>query len=316
MSFRIKTHGRVGLELQRVADEEISAAQAELRSLGNEDIGDAIHEARKHFKKMRALVQLLRGPLGPKCVREEQAFYRDVGRTFHRLRDAQAQAAAFEKLTGRFFEKRRPLVVLAVRRILAAEEQRGRRALGKNGIHDATRASLCEARERVAKWELEDYRWKDLRAALRRSYRRAREAWRQACSEPRPRLLHDWRRRTKDLYYHLCLAHGAAPDFLDEVTAELEILGEFLGDDHDLVGLRKLIERHRRQVPAGQARDALLEMLALRREELLDAAFDLAGRVLAETPADFIAALEERRDEHRRLRKKERRVVDRLEALG
>jgi hypothetical protein len=57
-------------------------------------------------------------------------------------------------------------------------------------------------------------------------------------------------------------------------------------------------------------------MVGLRREELLDAAFDLAERVLAETPADFVAALEERRDEHRRLRKKERRVAERLEALG
>jgi hypothetical protein len=103
MSYRIKTHGRVGPTLQRVADEEISAAQAELRALGNEDIGEAVHEARKHFKKLRALVQLLREPLGPKCVREELAFYRDLGRTFHRLRDAQAQVAALEKLTGRFF---------------------------------------------------------------------------------------------------------------------------------------------------------------------------------------------------------------------
>jgi hypothetical protein len=316
MSYRIKTRGRVGLELQRVADEELSAAQAELRALGKEDIGEAIHEARKHFKKLRALVQLLKEAIGPKGVREEQTFYRDAGRIFHRLRDAQAQAAALEKLTGRFFEKRRPLVVLAVRRILSTEEQRARRALEKDSVREGVLASLCEARQRVAKWELEDYRWKDLRRSYRRSYRRAREAWRQACGEPKPRLLHDWRRRTKDLYYHLCLAHSAAPDYLDEVTSELEILSEFLGDDHDLVGLRKLIESHRRQVPGGQARDALLEMLALRREELLDAAFDLAGRVLAETPGDFIAILEERRDEHRRLRKKERRVAERLEALG
>jgi len=316
MSYRIKTHGRVGPELQRVTDEEISAAQAGLRALDRADAGEAIHEARKHFKKLHALVQLLREPLGAKCVREEQAFYRDASRAFHRLRDAQAQAAAFDRLTGRFFEKRRPLIVLAVRRILAAGEQRSRRSLKKNSTCDKVLAGLGEARKRVAGWELRDFHWKDLCAALRRSYRHARAAWRQACSEPKPRFLHDWRRRTKELYCHLCLAHSAAPDFLDELTGELDVLGEFLGDDHDLVGLHKLIERHSPQLPAGQARDALREMLALRRSELLEAAFDLAGRIFTESPGEFIQALEKRRDEHRQHRKKERRVAERLGALG
>jgi hypothetical protein len=316
MSFRIKTHGRVGADLQRVADAEIAEAQAELRSFDCGDAGEAVHEARKHFKKLRALVQLLREPLGAKCVRAEQAFYRDVGRMFHRLRDAQALGAAFESLTGRFFEKRRPPAVLAVRRILHAEEERARRTMAKAGSCDAVIASLREARQRVAAWDAKNYRWKELRTALRRSYRRAHEAWRHACAEPKPRLLHDWRRRTKDLWYHLCLAHSAAPDFLDDATGELEVLGEFLGDDHDLVGLRKLIERHPRHVPAGRPRDALLKMVALRREELLDAAFDLGGRIFAEPPGDFIRDLDQRRDEHRECRKKARRAADRLVAAA
>jgi len=316
MSYRIKTHGRVGPELQRVAEEEISAAQAQMRAADRTDAGEAVHVARRHFKKLCALVELLRQPLGTKAIRKEQAFYRGAGRAFHRLRDAQAQTAAFDKLTGRFFEKRRPLIVLAVRRVLNAGEQRSRRVLEKSSTCETVLAGLREARERVAGWELREYRWKDLCAALRRSYRRARAAWRQACTEPRPRWLHDWRRHTKELYDQLCLARSAAPDFLDEITGELDVLGEFLGDDHDLVGLRKVIERHSRQAPPGPAREALLEMLALRREELLDAAFDLAERVFAESPGEFIQALEDRREEHRRYRKKERQAAERLGALG
>jgi hypothetical protein len=57
-------------------------------------------------------------------------------------------------------------------------------------------------------------------------------------------------------------------------------------------------------------------MLSLRREELLDAAFDLAGRIFTDSPTEFITALELRRDEHRRFRKRERRVAERLGALG
>ena len=312
MSYRIKTHGRIGVELQRVADHEIAAAQAELQSLDKSDAGEAVHEARKHFKKLRALVHLLREPLGAKGVRAEQAFYRDTGREFQRLRDAQAQIATLVKMTKRFFEKRRPPIIVAAHRVLAAEAHRAHLVLGQQGRCDAALAGLGEARARIALWKLDDYRWKDLRTALRRSYRRAREAWRRACAEPKPRLLHDWRRRTKDLLYHIGLCHSAAPDFMEELAGELEVLGEFLGDDHDLVVLRASLSRHPRAIPADRTRDDFFKMLALRREELLGAAFDLAERVFLESPGEFIEALDARRDDHRRRRKKTRRMAERI----
>lgn len=316
MSFRIKTRGRIGASLKRVADQEIAAAVAELQSMEAKSVSEAIHEARKHFKKLRALVQLLREPLGAQMVKEEQAFYRDTGREFQRLRDAYAQAATLRSLVDRFFETRRPPIVLAAGRVLAAEELGARRKMAKNAVGKAVLAGLTEARLRVAGWELDDYRWKDLRSALRRSYRRAREAWRHACVEPKPRALHDWRRHTKELFYHATLCHGIAPDFMEELAGELEVLGEFLGDDHDIVVLRELLERHPREIPPGEARDAFFEMFTLRREELLDAAFDLAGRTFAEPPDEFIDALETRRDDHRQRRKKAKQMAERLITLG
>lgn len=314
MSFRIKTHGRIGAELQRVADEEIAAAQTELQAFERNGTTEAIHEARKHFKKLRALAQLLREPLGAKGTKEEQNFYRDAGREFQRMRDAQALTPLLEKIAERFFETRRPPMIQAAARVLAAEERRARTQLEKKGGCEAVLDTLREARLRVAGWQLDDYRWKDLRAALHRSYRRAREAWRHACDEPKPRTLHDWRRRTKDLLYHITLCHNAAPEFMEELAGELDVLSEFLGDDHDLVVLRSLLEKHPRDIPAGQTRDAFFEMLALRREELLDAAFDLASRVFPESPAEFIDALDERRGDHRRRHKKARCMAERLTA--
>lgn len=316
MSYRIKTHGRIGASLQRVADEEIAAASVELQSIDIGNAGEAIHEMRRHFKKLRALVQLLREPLGAEMVREEQAFYRDAGRAFCRLRDAQAQTATLQGLVDRFFALRRPPIVLAAGRVLAAEEKRSRRAVARNAVGKAVLASLGEARLRVAGWDLDAYRWRDLRAALRRSYRRARDAWHHASAEPNPRALHDWRRVAKDLFHHVSLCHSVAPDFMEELAGELDVLGEFLGNDHDLVVLRELLERHPRDIPPGHARDSFFKMIALRREELLDAAFDLAGRVFVESPGDFIEALEKRRDDHRLRRKKAKRMADELVTLG
>jgi hypothetical protein len=247
-------------------------------------------------------------------VRAETALYRDLGREFQRLRDAQAQTATLKKLTKRFFEKRKPPIVVAAHRVLAAEVQSAQRALAQKDRCEAVLASLGDARERVVCWKLDGYRWKDLRAALHRSYRRAHKAWRHAAAEPKTRSLHHWRSRTKDLFYHISLCQGAAPDFMEELAGELEVLGEFLGDDHDLVVLRALLERHPGDILAGPARDAFFKMLTLRREELLGAAFDLAGRVFLESPGEFIDALEARRDQHRQRRKKARRMAEHLAA--
>jgi len=316
MSYRIKTHGRIAPEFRRVAAEELTAALGELHPLDHERIADAIHEARKHLKKLRALVQLLREPMGEKQVRSEAACYRDIGRKVRHLRDAQALAAALEKVARRFFEKRHPPVVRAALAVLAGEEHRARQALERPGGFDGVIKSLQEARLRAAAWKIEDYRWKHLASALRRSYRRAREAWRQACVERRPRLLHAWRRRTKELWCQLTLIHQAAPDFLEEMAGELEVLGEFLGDDHDLLVLREVLARHPRELPENKARKGLFDILALRREELLEGAFDLAGRVFAEPPSEFLHALEARRNDHRSRGRKVQRVTDRLAALG
>ena len=315
MSFRIKTHGRIGASLKRVADEEIAAAGKELQSLESEGMADAVHEARKHFKKMRALVQLLRAPLGAKAVRAEQKFYRALGRELQRVRDAQAQTITLQGLVERFFDTRRPPLVAAAGRLLADEEERACRAIIKNDVASNVIASLGNARLRVDAWKLDDFRWKDLRAALRRSYRRARDAWRHASAETEPRALHDWRRRTKDLFYHATLCHGIAPDSMDELVGELDVLSEFLGNDHDLVVLRTLLERHPGEIPPGHARNAFFKIIALRRKELLDAAFDLAGRVFVESPREFIDALDERREDHRLRRKKAKRMAEELVAV-
>ncbi len=315
MSFRIKTHGRLGDELLRVIEEEIAAALKELESLEQSDTTEAVHEVRKHFKKLCAAVQLLREPLGAKNLRAEETCYREIGRKFQQLRDAQALTGTLDNLTRRFFEGRRPPIVLAARHLLIGEAHRAQRALEQKGGLADVLDGLREARQRTVALKIDDFRWKHLAAALRRSYRHSREAWRRAHAEPKPRRLHVWRRRTKDLWYHVTLAHSAAPAFMEELAGELEVLSEFLGDDHDLHVLRETLSDHPRQVPPGHARDALFDIIALRHEELLDAAFDLAGRIFADTPGEFLRALEARRHDHRQRHKKATRVAQRLATL-
>ena len=69
MAFRLEQRP-IAKQLRRLVRKELDAA------IDGLDVGDAsalrIHDARKHIKKARAIVKLLRGPLGKSYARQNE----------------------------------------------------------------------------------------------------------------------------------------------------------------------------------------------------------------------------------------------------
>ncbi len=312
MSYQIKTHGRIGQELQDLARRELNDSIEALQRLDAETAGTLTHEARKRLKKWRALLVLLREPLGKKRYREEDEAVRKVGRTLSTLRDAQALLKTLRQLQRRFFPGKPPKVLRAMRRELSRHERHCAAALFDSAVLDQSIASLLAALDRIAEWPIDGYGWKQLRRAIRRSYQRSRESYRQAHDAPNPSRLHRWRKRVKDLWYHLRLLRRICPTLMEELAHDYEVLGEFLGDDHDLVVLRAALLERRAALADDSALETFLELLDLRREELLDAAFDLGERLHAEAPADFARELDERRSAGRLRTRQAKKLASQL----
>jgi hypothetical protein len=74
----------------------IERARADLR---RDDRAEGVHDARKAFKKARAVARLVRGALGSSW-RAQDHFWRDLGRALSAERDAQAVVEAFDALLG------------------------------------------------------------------------------------------------------------------------------------------------------------------------------------------------------------------------
>ena len=116
--------------LRRVAREEAQHAIAHLTS--SEDRHEAIHEARKSVKKVRALLRLLEPQLG-NVARNANRRLRDLGRTMSVLRDSAAMVETFDQLAekypgemglNRFAEIRERLATTARQAMSAADENR------------------------------------------------------------------------------------------------------------------------------------------------------------------------------------------------
>src|SRR5205085_7004805 len=73
-----------------------------------------------------------------------------------------------------------------------------------------------------------------LRPGLRRFYRKARHAMRDARDTPTPECMHLWRKRTKDHWYHARLLEPVWEEPMQAHAKAAHALGDLLGDHHDL----------------------------------------------------------------------------------
>jgi ABC-type Fe3+-citrate transport system substrate-binding protein len=114
MGFHLEKDEAIGAGLQRILLEQIAQLSGDV-ALASEDREKAIHEARKHCKRIRSVVRLLR-PRAKALYRRENAIFRQVARKLSPFRDADARLDAFDELvrytehTAKEFAQLRDLV--------------------------------------------------------------------------------------------------------------------------------------------------------------------------------------------------------------
>lgn len=314
MSYEIKTHGPIGPKLQNLARAKIHRIIVALRTLNASTLDVLTHDLRKRLKRLRALLWLVREPLGKKRYRAEDGVFREAGRALAAMRDAQALLKTHDRLQQQFFPRKPPAMLRVMRQKFSAHERQCVSALVGSAALEKQIVGLQAALNRVADWPVEDYGWKELRRAAKRSYQRSRESCEQARDAPDPAHLHRWRKRTKDFSLYLRLLRRIGPVLMEELAHDYEVLGEFLGDDHDLVVLRAAVEKQRDTILHRPARTAFLQLLDLRREELRAAAFALGERLHADSPTVFARGLGEHRAASRQRTRETRKRTRQLNA--
>ena len=86
MAFRIRNGDHLAKEVRRIARKQVEGALAVLRE-GDHADPETVHELRKHCKKLRALLRLVRPALGD-VYAVENAHFRDMAQWLSPLRDA------------------------------------------------------------------------------------------------------------------------------------------------------------------------------------------------------------------------------------
>src|SRR5687768_8559010 len=100
MAFKLARRGAFPRQLRRIVRKELEAATAELGH-GDENQQEAVHEARKSVKKVRAVLRLLRSPLDDAYDAENERL-RNAAHALASLRDADATLDTLRALHGQY----------------------------------------------------------------------------------------------------------------------------------------------------------------------------------------------------------------------
>jgi CHAD domain-containing protein len=286
MSYAIQPNETVEQAAKRIATEQVEKAVDELCD-ESIDRHEAVHQARKRFKKIRGAVRLFRGAMDEEYGSENQ-WFRDLGRELSRVRDAEARIEALDALGETFVDQVEEGAFESVREALV---ERRDEVAGEIVDLDARVAEVAEqlrsARERIRNWRLDAEGFEAVENGLTRTYRRGRKALAAAYEEPTDEAFHEWRKRAKYHWYHTRLLRHVWPPMMKVRRRCLKQLGSLLGDDHDLLLLRQTVTESPERYGDPRELQALLALAQRRQGELRAKAHPLGVHVYAEEDKCF-----------------------------
>jgi CHAD domain-containing protein len=253
---------------------------------------ERVHDARKHLKKARASLRLLRPALKNTTYREWNTAMRDAARPLSAARDAKVLLDTLRMLGERYGDPARTLHLAGYRRVLNERRAKtSRDVLGSQGTALAhSRRLLRAARadmERLTIPRSDD--WHSIGAGLERVYASGRRAMAAAHKAPAPDAFHEWRKQVKYLRYELELLEPLWPGPIGELANQTHKLADHLGDEHDLTVLRAEALAHRSAFRDAGTFDALIALIDRCQSRLREKSLLLGARLYQDKPRLFAA---------------------------
>lgn len=273
MAFAFAAGERIDVGARRLAREGAEKIVSTLHDPSDPEA--SVHDARRMLKRLRALVRLIHASIGdsPKTgdARAADTSLREAARALSVVRDAAVVLATFEGLAPDAPDAR---AAASVRASL-------RRARARSAPVDlpAVLEHVRAFEASVEHWTFRDDGWKAIEPGVLRTYRQGRRALAHARETSESTVLHDLRKRCKDLQFQLALLREIFPHVVSGYHEAASDLGELLGQDHDLAVLADTLKR-RRTLDVTQ----WIERIEERRLSLRTQAFPLAEKLWLDRP--------------------------------
>jgi len=296
MPYRIRPDRPLLAEVRLVARQELDKAIETLEARPD-GLHEAIHAARKKFKRLRNLYRLIASSDKP-FQKAENARLRDAARSLSRMRDATALIETVQHLTNHTLTEDEAETLSAAREVLAL--RRDEIAGTESDLEAKVAAAVADCRSGIEALEGLSLPSKTGHAA-----RLMAKGWRKGLDEARKSLeickgeshgeaFHDLRKAAQAYWMNLSLLRDLWPSAFDAKRADAKRLVDLLGHEHDLTVLTTLIDHEPETFGDGEGLSFLLAIIIRRQQDLRREALTLADQVFADpakSEAGIIEAL-------------------------
>ena len=283
MSYQLKHGQTLGDNLRRICRKQIEGAIA--ITTGEKKASDTpVHGVRKHLKKARAALRLVRKEIGHGLFREQDRCLRDVGRLTSEIRDAEVRLQTVRQLQG-ITQRRGRGVYAKLEGVLMLELENFMAAFAEWQTQAVP--MLERAHANIDCWPLDQFNCKQLRRAVQRTYKRARKALASAEATPTIENFHRFRTKAKRLWYELRILRPINPVVLKNLSDDLRAMANLLGRAHDLSFLGDRLRGGDQKSEWEREGHKLLAVIEVSQGDLQRGAAELAEHFFAERPRDF-----------------------------
>ena len=251
----------------RIVRKEIRRAARKLDGALTDD--EAIHDARRHIKRARATLRLMRPALGASAYRAGDTLLSRAARPLGKVRDGRILIENLDDLLPRYRGASPIHGTHTLRRALAVSlaNQRDRVLTGGKGLKDTNRL-LRKARRCASRWPTHRRDADKLLEGLRKNYGKGRRALAAARADSSAETLHELRKQAKYLAHQLRLFAPAKTSALGRLAASFHQLSDDLGEDHDLAILQQQVNALPEIFPEPQSQTRLVTLIEQRRTAL------------------------------------------------
>jgi CHAD domain-containing protein len=283
MSYQLRQRQTLGDNLRRICRKQIEGAIAVAK--GEKESRDTpVHETRKHVKKTRVALRLVRKEIGRGLFREQDHWLRDVARLISDVRDAEVRLQTVRQF-DRISRRRRQEGYGNLEQMLQSELENFIAASGEWKTQAV--AMLERAHASIDHWAVGDFGSAQLCRAVQARYRRARRALARAAANPTAENFHVFRTEAKTLWYQVRILRPIKPVVLKNLSEDLGALGNLLGRAHDLNFLGERLRSEDGESEWQREAQKLLAVIETSQGDLQRDAAELGQHFFAERPRDF-----------------------------
>jgi CHAD domain-containing protein len=286
MAYRLRPAKPFASEFRAVATQQLTKA---VRLLEDQPHGshEAVHAARKKFKRVRALYRLVQ-PEAKAFRARENARIRDIAQTLSAVRDATALVETVDYLAAGGGSPEEITALAFASRALS--ERRDRIASEEHDLPAKMRAAAAACREAIRALDhLElDHSARRTARMLERAWkkqrRRALAALQECHDNAHAEAFHNLRKCGQTYWMHLALLGDVWPSAMRAKQEEAKQLVDLLGHEHDLSVLTQLVNESPELFGSSETLARVLGAIIARQQNLRREALPLAQKVFADAP--------------------------------